>query len=94
MGKQNRTRAKGKPQRKTFLLDGETLSDLALIQEAYRATSETQGAKAGIRLAAKIIRQASKCKRIVAEAENDQLSTVLDVPRIARLVPVPVAAAS
>jgi hypothetical protein len=87
-GKKARRRTRRKPQRKTFLLDGETLRDLGIVQEAARATSETEAVKKAIRLAAQIVRHANSGYDV--QATNGDKTVVLDVPRNIPRQPTPV----
>jgi hypothetical protein len=68
--------------RKSFVLDADTLADLAVIQSAMRATSTTEAIRRTVSQYAKLVRHASKGKLVqVVSPKNGETPLLVDVPR-------------
>lgn len=68
--------------RKSFMLDEDTLADLAVIQGAMRATSTTEAIRRTVSQMAKLVRHVSQGKRVqVVSPENGEAPLLVDIPR-------------
>ena len=66
------------PQRKCFLLDRESLTDLNFIQVAHRATTTTAAVRNAVRVYAQLIRYAAEGRQVCLKGPDDTI--IMDVP--------------